>query len=209
MHPPTVRTQTILTALFALVFAVGYLGFRYFYGFSGDFPFAQELVLVFLGAVATVLITGMLINRQTELELRKEGKVLLLDQKNSVYMAVTEKVAEIVEHARWDDAMIADLRVINHRLAIIGSAAVIADFQQVLKSLQAGLADGELTDAQADAVMDALARLTFAMRADLLGEIVGDDQRAVLEQIMANSRSVEAVDDLDLGGASVGKRSGA
>lgn len=197
MHASTLRTQTILASLFVLVFAVGYLGFRYFYGFSGDFPFAQELVLVFLGALATVLITGMLLNRQTELELRKEGKVLLLDQKNSVYMAVTEKIAEIVEHGRWEDEMIAELRVLNHKLAIIGSASVIRDFQEVLASLQAGLADGALSDVQADAVMDAMARLTFAMRRDLLGAIEGDDQVAVLEQIMANARSVEAVDDLE------------
>lgn len=195
-HGP-LRTQAILAALFVLVLAVGYLGFRYFYGVSGDLPFAQELVLVFLSALATVLITGMLLNRQTELELRKEGKVLLLDQKNSVYMAVAEKVAEIVEHGRWDDEMIAELRVLNHKLAIIGSASVIRDFQKVLGALQTGLAEGWLSDRHADAVMDAMAGLTFAMRRDLLGEIKGDDEVAVLQDILANARSVEAVDDLE------------
>ena len=55
----------------------------------------QETILVFLGAVATIFLTAMLLNRQTEVELSKEARVHLFDQKNSIYKAAIEKVAEI------------------------------------------------------------------------------------------------------------------
>ncbi len=36
--------------------AVSYLMFRDLYGVAGSFPFTQEILLVFIGALATVLI---------------------------------------------------------------------------------------------------------------------------------------------------------
>ena len=64
------------------------------------------MILVFLGAAATIYLTAVLLNRQTELELRKEGQVLLFQQKHDTYMRVIEKVAEIVERERHDFALI-------------------------------------------------------------------------------------------------------
>ncbi|WP_428545856.1 hypothetical protein [Profundibacter sp.] len=69
--------------LYIVAMVAGYFAFRLLYGVGDSFPFSQELLLVFLGAIATILITALLLNQQTELELRKEGQVLLLDQKST------------------------------------------------------------------------------------------------------------------------------
>ncbi|MCK6102917.1 hypothetical protein [Brevundimonas sp. EYE_349] len=47
--------------------------FRSMYLAEDILPFAQEMTLIFLGAVVTIILTAALLNRQTDLELRKEG----------------------------------------------------------------------------------------------------------------------------------------
>ncbi len=54
-------------------------------------PFAQEMTLIFLGAVVTIILTAALLNRQTDLELRKEGRVIILQQQCDIYMACIER----------------------------------------------------------------------------------------------------------------------
>ncbi|MFC6688009.1 hypothetical protein ACFQBU_09555 [Jhaorihella thermophila] len=178
-------------ALLVACIVAGYLGFRYFYQVSGDFPFSQELLLVFIGAVATVLITALLLNRQTELELRKEGQVLLLDQKSAVYSALIEHLGAIVESGTLERDELARLRVLNHKIAMFGSAEVISRFSEVLGRLDAAVADQSMTDAERNRIMQSVAVLTYYMRADLLGRIEGEDQAAVLAAIKSNNADLE------------------
>lgn len=184
----------LVASLLVLVF--GYPLFRQIYDASESLPFAQETILVFLGAVATIFLTAVLLNRQTELELSKEGRVLLFDQKNAVYMAAIEKIAEIVEEQRHDPRLIDELRVIGHKLAIVGSAPVIRAFRTVLDLLLGGLRDGALDNKDAEDIMHAVAEVTFAMRQDLLTEIGAGWEQAEREMIVGNSQRMERLDDL-------------
>ncbi|CTQ47258.1 hypothetical protein LAL4801_05720 [Roseibium aggregatum] len=176
-----------------------YFAFRVMYFGSETVPFAQEMVLVFLGAVATIYLTAVLLNRQTELELRKEGQVIILQQKNDIYMACIEKVAEIVETARHDDDLIDELRVLNHKLAVLGSSDVIASFEKVLDSLISGLGDGKLNSNDGSNVMNAVAEMTSAMRKDILEEIVAGNMQKTRESILRNSNRMQRLDQIDLG----------
>ncbi|HHL22861.1 MAG TPA: hypothetical protein ENJ52_15220 [Aliiroseovarius sp.] len=185
------ENRTFLIFLILLTSAVSYLTFRYLYGVAGDFPFTQEILLVFIGAVATVLITAVLLNQQTELELRKEGQVLLLDQKSATYSALIEHIGEIVEKGRMDEAELAELKVLNHKLAMIASADVIHQFREVLKRLDEAMADDAITGSEQARIMRAVARLTYFMRHDLLGRIEGEDDREVLSDILANTDDLE------------------
>ena len=129
MKPPvktSFRGRDVAYLVISIVLVgVGYAAYRGLYFVGENFPFAQEMILVFLGAAATIYLTAVLLNRQTELELRKEGQVLLFQQKHDTYMRVIEKVAEIVERERHDFALIDELRVISHKLAVVGSAPVV------------------------------------------------------------------------------------
>ncbi|HHI71019.1 MAG TPA: hypothetical protein ENJ91_08440 [Rhodobacteraceae bacterium] len=185
------NNRNVLLLLFVLAMTSGYFAFRLLYRVSDDFPFSQELLLVFLGAIATILITALLLNQQTELELRKEGQVLLLDQKSATYMALIEHIGAIVEKGQMDAAQLAELRVLNHKLAMIGSADVIARFRDVLKRLDQAVADARIADKEQAEIMQAVAVLTYHMRRDLLGRIEGEDGKTVLANIIANSTDLE------------------
>ena len=190
------RTQILLLLLTAAVMAVGYLLFRRIY-LETTAPLAQELLLMFLGSVVTVLVTAMLLNRQTELELQKEGRVLLLQQKNDVYLQVIEHIAAMARHRALDEALIQRLRVLNHKLAVLGSAEVVEAFNEVLDKLLVGLPD-DLTDEEAEEIMHTVARVTLVMRRDLLGEQDDAAPIDVAAAVMSNSRDVEEIDDLEV-----------
>ncbi|HHL20486.1 MAG TPA: hypothetical protein ENJ52_03055 [Aliiroseovarius sp.] len=187
-----IGNRNLTLILLVLTIVTGYLGFRYFYGVSGDFPYSQEVLLVFIGAVVTVLITALLLNQQTELELRKEGQVLLLDRKSSIYGALIEHVGEIVEKGAMNAELYADLRVLNHKLAMIGSAPVIRHFNAVLDQLDLSMRDQSIAAHEQDQIMRAVATLTYHMRRDLLGQIGGEDDAEVLQFIQANNADLES-----------------
>ncbi|MFA8386306.1 MAG: hypothetical protein ACEPO2_11825 [Pelagibaca sp.] len=192
------RRDFIYVLLLAAVLVVGYGVFRFLF-YSGEGAiFAQESILVLLGAVVTIFVTATLLNRQTELELRKEGSVLLIEQKNAVYMGAIETVADIVEGRSYDEELVDALRVLNHKLAVVGSSTVIAAFHKVLDALLGGLRDGELGEHAAEEVMHAIAEVTVAMRADMLAEIGGEIDENTRRAILSNSHRMERIDDLDL-----------
>ncbi len=183
--------RQVILLLYIVAMVAGYFAFRLLYGVSDSFPFSQELLLVFLGAIATILITALLLNQQTELELRKEGQVLLLDQKSTTYMALIDHIGDIVEKGRLDPEGVAELRVLNHKLAMIGSADVIGQFSDVLRRLDDSTKDQAISDAEQAQVMQSVAVLTYHMRRDLLGRIEGEDDQQVLQKIVANSNDLE------------------
>lgn len=191
MHYLT-RRPTLTMALLLATIAAGYLGFRYFYGISGDYPFAQELILVFIGAVATVLITALLLNQQTELELRKEGQVLLLDQRSATYSELIDHIGEIVEKGAMSPEQLAELRVLNHKLAMVGGARVIGHFSKVLAQLDRAVRDRRIEAGEQDRIMREIAVLTWHMRRDLLGRVSGEDSNAVLRDIISNNADLES-----------------
>ena len=187
-----IANQALLYFLFVLTIAAGYLGFRFLYSVSEKFPFSQEMILIFLGAIATILITAILLNRQTELELRKEGQVLLLDRKSSVYIELIDRVGDIVARGKFDDDNLAELRRLNHKLAMIASPDVIVNFSDVLENLSRAAGDAEIEHAEGNAIMVGIANLTYHMRRDLLGG-QGDDEEARLHAaILANNTQLEA-----------------
>lgn len=94
----THRQRDIVYLATIAVSGIGiYFMFRAMYMAEEPLPFAQEMTLVFLGAVVTIALTAALLNRQTELELQKEGRVIILQQQFEIYMSCIEKVAQIVE----------------------------------------------------------------------------------------------------------------
>ncbi|RTM08493.1 MAG: hypothetical protein EKK31_08705 [Hyphomicrobiales bacterium] len=194
------RARDLAYALFSIAIGgAAYLAFREMFVESEPVPFAREVVLVFLGAVATIYLTAVLLNRQTELELRKEGQVIILQKKNDIYMACIEKVAQIVETALHNDDLIDELRVLNHKLAVLGSSDVIASFENVLDTLISGLRDGKLNSEDGSNIMKAVAEMTSAMRRDILEEIAAGNRRTTREAILRNSNRMQHLDRIEFG----------
>ena len=192
----TYRSRDLAYLVVAVVCGIGiYFMFRTMYMAEEPLPFAQEMTLVFLGGVVTIALTAALLNRQTELELRKEGRVIILQQQCAIYMACIEKVAKIVESIRHDAVLIDDLRVLNHQLAVVASEEVVVRFEAVLDALLSGFADGALSGADGEKVMQSVADLTTAMRSDVLQNTALTSTNAA-SAIRQNSRRMEQLDDL-------------
>lgn len=192
----TYRSRDLAYLVVAVVCGIGiYFMFRTMYMAEEPLPFAQEMTLVFLGGVVTIALTAALLNRQTELELRKEGRVIILQQQCVIYMACIEKVAKIVENIRHDAVLIDDLRVLNHQLAVVASEEVVVRFEAVLDALLSGFADGALSGADGEKVMQSVADLTTAMRSDVLQNTALTSTNAA-SAIRQNSRRMEQLDDL-------------
>lgn len=192
----TYRSRDLAYLVVAVVCGIGiYFMFRTMYMVEEPLPFAQEMTLVFLGGAVTIALTAALLNRQTELELRKEGRVIILQQQCAIYMACIEKVAKIVENIRHDAVLIDDLRVLNHQLAVVASEEVVVRFEAVLDALLSGFADGALSGADGEKVMQSVADLTTAMRSDVLQNTALTSTNAA-SAIRQNSRRMEQLDDL-------------
>ena len=192
----TYRSRDLAYLVVAVVCGIGiYFMFRTMYMAEQPLPFAQEMTLVFLGGVVTIALTAALLNRQTELELRKEGRVIILQQQCALCMACVEKVAKIVESIRHDAVLIDDLRVLNHQLAVVASEEVVVRFEAVLDALLSGFADGALSGADGEKVMQSVADLTTAMRSDVLQNTALTSTNAA-SAIRQNSRRMEQLDDL-------------
>ncbi|AKH18672.1 hypothetical protein DAH66_21105 [Sphingomonas koreensis] len=192
----TYRSRDLAYLVVAVVCGIGiYFMFRTMYMAEEPLPFAQEMTLVFLGGAVTIALTAALLNRQTELELRKEGRVIILQQQCAIYMACIEKVAKIVENIRHDAVLIDDLRVLNHQLAVVASEEVVVRFEAVLDALLSGFADGALSGADGEKVMQSVADLTTAMRSDVLQNTALTSTNAA-SAIRQNSRRMEQLDDL-------------
>ena len=193
----TYRSRDLAYLVVAVMFGIGnYFMFRTMYMAEQPMPFAQEMTSVFLGGVVTIALTAALLNRQTELELRKEGRVIILQQQSAIYMACIEKVAKIVENIRHDAALIDELRILNHQLAVVASEEVVTRFEAVLDALLSGFADGALSGADGEKVMQSVADLTMAMRSDVLQNTALASTNAA-SAIRQNSRRMEQLDDLN------------
>jgi hypothetical protein len=202
MHK-TKRDTLIFLTLSILLIILSYLFFRYAYDFSDGLPFSQEVILAFVGAIITILITAVLLNKQTEVELKKEESIKYLDLKSDIYMDLLEHLKNIMLAGEANEKDIVTLKFLNHKLALVAAPAVLMQFEQFIRTftnlIDAPDTGGEstITDEDEDLLMRELAKLTIAIRHDLIGNL---DERAnislqrIAQQIRTNSAILEDYD---------------
>ncbi|NIK72735.1 hypothetical protein FHS56_000221 [Thermonema lapsum] len=155
-------------ALNIFLFAVAYLFLRYGYTHITN-PFLQEFILIILGTLATVSITALLLNKQTELELSKEQQTKYLEMKSEVYKEIIHTLEKysIQEHLSAQD--LKRLEFITHKLSIVASLPVLKAYNSFLKNVAFIFKDQNISSIEADKLSEELAKLTISMRQDLLG----------------------------------------
>ena len=182
------KKSLISLALTAVTFIVGYAFLRYAYRVTDSFPFTQEIVLIILGTLATVLITALLLNKQTEVEVEKEQAIKFLDLKTATYEQLIHRIEEMSMASKVTEDDLMRMRFITHRLAIVSSPAVLDEYHHFLSVLGDSTEDGSLNK-DFEVVSTALAKLTVAIRADLLGEsdaMSGHSQDSIRSMILKN-----------------------
>ncbi|GAB4371477.1 MAG: hypothetical protein Kow0062_07070 [Acidobacteriota bacterium] len=165
------RTSILLSALTIALFVSGYVFLRYAYRVADGMPFSQEIVLIVLGTLATVLITALLLNRQTEVELHKEQSIKFLELKSETYRQLIDGIEELLVGRTLGREEGLRLQFLAHRLAIVASPPVLEEFERFLETLDAPAARGRIDEADAERISRALAVLSVRIRADLVGEL--------------------------------------
>ena len=186
------KNNGILMLLSAIVFVGGYFFLRLAYHMADKMPFTQEILLIVLGTIATILITAMLLNKQTSVELEKEQSVKFIELKTETYQNLIDTIEEIMLLENISMQELTKLRFHTHRLAIFASPSVLKEYRNFLNVFNDKvLKDKHVSIEDTDVVSNALAKLTIYIRSDLVGELDAQSQHSttqISQQIIANAK---------------------
>lgn len=165
----TNRTNLIYLLLSLLTLLAGYAYLRYAYKVTDSTPFTQEIVLIILGTVATIFITALLLNKQTEVEIEKEQNIRFLDLKMQTYQELLNLIEEMSVVDTFEKNKLIKLEFVTHKLAVIASPKVLAEYQNFLSLIRKISADHTFNDDMSQ-LHTALGSLTMTIREDILNE---------------------------------------
>ena len=174
----------------------GYWFLRYAYQVADAAPFSQEIVLVILGTIITILITAILLNKQTEVELKKEENIKFIELKTDIYLQLFNHIEQIILEGNVDEKDKIKLRILAHKLAIVASPDVLEQFEDFLDNFAKVTKDDLVGRSDTNILMDELAELSVFIRRDLVGDIDyrrGINEKELAQQIMDNSETLKQV----------------
>jgi len=186
----TSSKNIIYLLLSLLTLITGYAFLRFAYHVTDSMPFTQEIVLIILGTLATIFITALLLNKQTEVEIEKEQNIRHIELKNSIYQQLFDLLEEMSLKEGFTDKEIIRLQFITHKLAIIASPEVIDEYHSFLEVIRKISADnsfaGDMTQ-----LHESLSSLTVQIRKDILGNIpsLNYTEAVISKMIRRNSDS--------------------
>ena len=182
--------NSVLMILSAIVFVGGYFFLRLSYKITDSMPFTQEILLIVLGTIATILITAMLLNKQTSVEVEKEQSVKFIELKTQTYQDLIDTLEEIVISENITQKELMKLKFDTHRLAIFASPGVLEEYRNFLDVFnETVVKDKHVSMEDSSLISNALAKLTIHIRADLVGELDAESEHSrkeINQQIMEN-----------------------
>ena len=185
--------ENIIYMLLSIILVVGgYWFLRYAYQVADAAPFSQEIVLVILGTIITILITAILLNKQTEVELKKEENIKFIELKTDIYLQLFNHIEQIILGGNVDEKDKIKLRILAHKLAIVASPDVLKQFEDFLDNFATVTKDDLVGRSDTHILMDELAELSVYIRRDLVGDLdhrQGIDEKELAQQIMDNSET--------------------
>ena len=194
------RSNALLLLLAVMVFVFGYGFFRFVFVQSDNDPLSQEIVLIFLGSFVTVLVTAVLLNKQTEVELKKEENLNFLDLKKQIYMDLIDHLEDVVLSGEMSADDIIKLQFLNQKLALVADPGVLVEFEKFIRVFAQIAQDPDLDKRETNQLMSALSSLTITIRADLIGPLDQNEpftSAQIAKQITANNQSFELIAPLD------------
>ncbi len=156
----------LLLSLATLV--MGYFYLRYAYHVTDKMPFTQEIVLVILGTLATIFITGLLLNKQSAVEIEKEQNIRFLELKMQTYQQLLDLLEEMSLLEKFTNKEIIRLQFVTHKLAVVAAEEVIVEYQHLLNTLK-NISQDSSFSGDMHQLHEALGNLTLRIRKDILG----------------------------------------
>ena len=190
-----IQRENIIYMLLGIILVFGgYIFLRYAYHVAETAPFSQEIVLVVLGTIVTIFITAMLLNKQTEVELKKEENIKFIDLKTDIYIQLIEHLEDIILDGNVDQKDRIKLRILAHKLAIVASPEVLEQFERFTEEFTKIASDSIVKQTEINVLMGELAKLSIFIRQDLIGDLDlrrDIDQQKLAKQIMDNSDALQ------------------
>ncbi|AMC10307.1 hypothetical protein Lupro_03130 [Lutibacter profundi] len=151
-----------------ITFIVGYLFLRFAYINAENIPFAQEIILIVLGTIATIAITAALLNKQSEVEIEKEQRVKIFDLKSNLYFKLIEFIEKIILKGEITEKDLVALEFLTHKISIIASPEVLKGYSNFIKVIKNTAKDSKITHLESDELSSSLAKLCGKIRYDLI-----------------------------------------
>lgn len=163
------RRTLYLIVLGILLAAALYFVFRLFLT-KTTFPYAYEIAAAFMGALVTVVITMILLNRQSEVETLKERNVELLKQKILVYGTLIDRLEAVMRKGEVSLEDEIAIQMLNLKLSFFASTDVLKKFNEFARQFSFVAADRKVTDEERTELLGVLGELSAIIRHDLASE---------------------------------------
>ena len=161
-------TRYLLVSL--ATFIGGYLFLRLDYLSTRNIPFAQEIVSVVLGTIATIAITAALLNKQSEVEIEKEQRVKLFDLKSNLYFELIEFIERIILKSEIDKKDLIALEFLTHKISIVANPEVLQEYSNFIQTIKKTTLDSKITSLESNELSANLAKLCGKIRYDLINK---------------------------------------
>jgi len=191
----SLRAKNIIITILAIILAlITYFLFREMYYSNSDFPYSQEILAALIGTVMTILITALLLNKQTEVELLKEENLKILELKASIYDELFKYLEEVFLKQEVTKKDIIKLKLINQKLSMVASIDVLKIFGKFIEEFNLVSKDKKILGEDVDDLLEILSSLSNAIRYDLLeGKHVekASEKLEIYNQILKNTEKLE------------------
>lgn len=151
--------------------------------------YAIEITAAFVGTLLTIIITAILLNHQTNNELRKEKNVKIYETKVDAYTALMEKIEEILLKDEVDEKAPIQLQIIFQKLAFVAGINVLEQLKKFAEVFADASKDGRITKDERQRILSAFGALSVEIRDDL-GDHHESNQEEIRKIIEENIKSV-------------------
>jgi hypothetical protein len=147
---------------FALIFVI-----FSFYIADGKSQYAIEIAAAFMGGILTIIITGILLHKQTAVELERERNARIFEEKLNVYNKILEAIQSVLDEGTIDRKRKLEFQMLNLKLIQIAPQEVIGAFNLFADSFQKACKDDIITDQEIPELLIKLIDVCLQTRADL------------------------------------------
>jgi surface polysaccharide O-acyltransferase-like enzyme len=162
------KTSTKYFSVALFTFITGYLFLRFAYNAASEIPFAQEVILVVLGTIATIAITAALISKQSEVEIEKEQRVKIFDLKSELYLDLISFIESMILKGKLENKDMLHLEFLTHKISVVANIDVLKEYSEFIDIIKKVSSDEKISPLESDEISIKLSQLCGKIRYDLI-----------------------------------------
>jgi len=162
------KNSTKYFSIAFFTFIAGYFFLRFAYNAASQIPFAQEIILVVLGTIATIAITAALISKQSEVELEKEQRVKIFDLKSQLYIDLISFIETLILKGKLERKDLLHLEFLTHKISIVANIDVLKEYSEFIDIIKEVSKDQEISPLESDEISIKLSQLCSKIRYDII-----------------------------------------